>query len=116
MTEEKKGEVKTFAAKCKTFAKAASEARKKQEVEQMQEPELTIEQKLENVTNNVQALLNSHSNAINAISYWIAQNDTKVAKAGNVLNWALKEQQKQQRIEEKKANYAKRKAAGNSTE
>lgn len=102
---ERKGEVKHFGAKCKTFAKAAKEARQKQQ--QAQEPVLTTEQKLDNIAKNTQAVLQEQSNAINAISMWIAKNDTKVAKAGNVLEWALKEQAKEQRLAERKSEYAR---------
>ena len=67
--------------------------------------ELTIEEKLENVTQNTSHMLNEHANALNAISMWIASNDKKVAQAGNVLTWAMKEQAKQQRLAERKAAY-----------
>jgi DNA topoisomerase VI subunit B len=106
---ERKGELKTFGAKCKTFAKAASDARQKQAQQEEQKKELTIDERLENVATNASTLLNEHANAINAISMWIAENDKKVAQCGNVLDWAIKEQQKKQRLAERKAEYKRSK-------
>ena len=103
MTEERKGEIKEFGAKCKTFAKAASEARKKQP----QPRELTMDEKLQNVATNTSTALNEQGNALNAIAYYIEQTDTKVAKAGGLMQWVQKDIAKKERLAERKSEYQK---------
>lgn len=105
MTEERKGEIRTFGAKCKTFAKAASEARQTQ-----QKPrELTIDEKIQNVATNASNALNEQGNALNAIAYYIENTDAKVAKAGGLMQWVQKDIQKKERLAERKREYAKNK-------
>jgi hypothetical protein len=108
MTEERKGELKTFGAKCKTF----SAIRKQKEAEMQQPPveELTVDQKLDNMAENMSNALNSHAQALNALAYYIEEHDNKVKKAGGLIKWVEKDITKKQRIEQKKAEYAQRKA------
>lgn len=98
---ERKGEVKQFGASCKTFAKAASEARKP--AEPPKPP--TTDEKVDILAQNMTNLTNAHANAINALAMWIEKNDTKVAKAGGIVQWAVKEQAKAQRLAERKSEY-----------
>ena len=104
----KEGNLVTMGAKCKTFAKVRKE--KEQQVA-MQPPveELTTEQRVDNIAQNVSNALNDHGNVLNAVAYYIENTDTKVAKAGGLMQWVQKDIAKKQRIEEKKREYAARK-------
>lgn len=67
--------------------------------------EPTLEEKVDLIAKNSANMFQEHANALNAIALWIAQNDKKVAQAGNVVKWAMKEMAKEQRLAERKAAY-----------
>jgi hypothetical protein len=68
-------------------------------------PPLTTEQKIDNITNNTANTFNQHAEALNAIAFWIAEQDPAVKEAGNVTAWTLQVMKERQELEERKANY-----------
>ena len=70
---------------------------------------LTTEEKLQNVANNMANSLNEQGNALNAIAFWIAENDHEVQQAGNVTKWAEKLQKERQELKERKEAYERKK-------
>ena len=67
--------------------------------------ELTTDEKLDNMAENMSNALNQHANALNALALWVETNDAKVMKAGGLMNWAIKETNKRERIAQRKAEY-----------
>lgn len=67
--------------------------------------ELTTEEKVDNIAQNMSNALNTHANALNALALWVETNDKKVMKAGGLMQWAIKETQKKERLAQRKAEY-----------
>lgn len=70
-----------------------------------------IQRKLDNITDNTANMINQHAQALNAIAFWIAENDPKVKADGNVTQWAFNLQQERERLEERKAELEEDKLA-----
>ena len=99
MSKEKPEEnIVAFGASCKVFPSVNKKPA-------IAEPELTVDQKIENINANTTNMFAEHANALNSIALWIADQDPQVAKAGNVVNWAMKKMAKEQRLAERKAAY-----------
>ncbi len=67
-----------------------------------------VQRKLDNITDNLANMFNQHAEALNAMAIWIAENDPKVKAEGNVTKWAIKLVEERERLEERKAELAKK--------
>lgn len=77
-------------------------------VKQGQPKPLTVEQKLDNLTQDIVNQLNQHANALNAIAFWIARQDPEVEKEVNVVQWCHKVLKEEQELQERMKEWNKK--------
>ena len=113
MAEERKGKNVSFSAEVKAEGKLKHGKKRKGKVVTSSAPNVkafsgtaidpVIQRKLDNISDNTANMINEHAQALNAIAFWIAENDPKVKADGNVTQWAYNLQQERERLEERKA-------------